>query len=54
MDFLVTLMQLFIYIVPFIVLYFVIAAAVKKGLDSSEVGRVILEKYHAERMKDKK
>ena len=40
MDFLVTLMQLFIYIVPFIVLYFVIAAAVKKrtGLLGSRKG----------------
>ena len=46
MDFVGALMNLFIFAVPFVILYFVIAAAVKKGLDSSEVGRVVLEKYH--------
>ncbi|MHA6251566.1 hypothetical protein [Oceanobacillus sp. CAU 1775] len=35
-----------VYIVPFLILYFVVAAGVKKGIDSSEAGRAILEKHH--------
>jgi len=46
-------MNLFIFAVPFVILYFVIAAGVKKGLDSSEVGRVVLEKYHERNLNKK-
>ncbi|MFC4024653.1 hypothetical protein ACFOUV_12685 [Oceanobacillus longus] len=42
MDF---LMALVVYIIPIIILYFVIAAGVKKGLDRSEVGRIIMERH---------
>ena len=41
----VTLMNLVAYIVPFIIIYFVVAAGVKKGIDSSETGKAILENY---------
>ncbi|WP_249870659.1 hypothetical protein [Oceanobacillus saliphilus] len=47
-------MGLVIYIIPFIVLYFVIAAGVKKGLDNSEVGRMITEKYDEKNKVNKK
>ncbi|WP_199860629.1 hypothetical protein [Oceanobacillus damuensis] len=40
------IMGLLVYIIPFIVLYFVIAAGVKRGLDQSEVGRIIMEKQY--------
>ncbi len=54
MDIATAFMSLVIYIVPFIILYFVISAAVKKGIESSEVGRIILEKYHEEKAKKRK
>lgn len=43
MDFIAMLMNLVIFAAPFIILYFVIAAAVKKGIDSSETGRRLLD-----------
>lgn len=42
-----------IYIVPFLILYFVVAAGVKKGIDSSEVGRALLEKHHERKVTKK-
>lgn len=54
MDLVTSLMGLFIYIVPFIILYFVISLGVRKGIETSEVGRVILEKYHEEKVKQKR
>lgn len=51
--FITSLMNLFIFAAPFVILYFVIAAAVKKGIDSSEAGKSILEK-HYERKNTKK
>lgn len=46
-------MNLVVYIIPFIVIYFVVAAGVKKGIDSSATGRAILENY-LDKKKDKK
>ncbi|GEM_PF-5911344 len=40
------LMNLFIFAAPFVILYFVIAAAVKRGIDSSETGKSILERHY--------
>lgn len=54
LDIATAFMSLVIYIVPFIILYFVISAAVKKGIESSEIGRIILEKYHEEKAKKRK
>ncbi|MFD1849863.1 hypothetical protein [Oceanobacillus bengalensis] len=39
------IMSLVVYTIPFVILYFVIAAGVKRGIDQSEVGRMIKEKY---------
>ncbi|MBP2076820.1 hypothetical protein [Oceanobacillus polygoni] len=42
MDF---VLNLVVYAVPFLILYFVIAAAVKRGIDRSEVGKMLVEKH---------
>lgn len=45
MDILIaSLVNLFVFVAPFIILYFVIAAAVRKGIDNSILGRTALEK----------
>ena len=42
-----------VYVIPFLILYFVVAAGVKKGIDSSEVGRALLEKHHERKVTKK-
>jgi len=49
----VTLLNLVAYIIPFIVLYFVVAAGVKKGIDSSEAGKALLAQYLDKKKEDK-
>lgn len=45
MDILIaSLVNLFVFVAPFIILYFVIVAAVRKGIDSSILSRTALEK----------
>ncbi|WP_165769092.1 hypothetical protein [Virgibacillus profundi] len=44
MDFIQVIMTMVVYVAPFIILYFVVAAAVKKGIDSSQAGRALVEK----------
>lgn len=39
MDFLLSFIA---FILPFIILFFVVAAGVKRGIDSSETGKAIL------------
>lgn len=52
MDYIIgILMNLVIYAAPFVILYFVVTAAVRKGIDSSETGRVILEKHYERKNK---
>lgn len=43
-QFLNMLVNLVIFALPFVILYFVIAAGVKKGIESSEIGRALVEK----------
>ncbi|SES65507.1 hypothetical protein SAMN05216389_101270 [Oceanobacillus limi] len=52
-EFLTFLMNVFIYVIPIIILYFVIQAAVRNGINHSEVGKYILEKKEAEAKKRK-
>lgn len=46
-----SLFSLLFLIVPFVLAYFVIKLAVRHGIDSSEVGRILKEK-HNDRLKD--
>jgi hypothetical protein len=54
MNFVDIFMGLVVYAVPFIILYFVVAAGVKKGIETSEVGRAILEEHIEKQNKKKK
>ena len=53
MEIVASLLNLFLFIVPFIILYFVIAAAVKKGIEASSVGQAILEEQQEQKAKRK-
>ncbi|GGN51335.1 MULTISPECIES: hypothetical protein [Oceanobacillus] len=53
MNVLASLLNLFVFVVPFIILYFVIAAGVKKGIEASTVGQAILEEHHERKAKRK-
>jgi hypothetical protein len=53
-DFITALMGIVVYAIPFVILYFVVAAAVKKGIETSEVGRVILQKHVEETNNNRK
>lgn len=46
MNFVQILMTIVVYVAPIIILYFVVAAAVKKGIDRSEAGRALVEKIN--------
>jgi len=50
MDFFLTII---VYIIPFIILYLVITAGVKKGIDGSETGRALREKLFEEEARRK-
>ncbi|WP_157052544.1 hypothetical protein [Ornithinibacillus contaminans] len=41
MDFIISLL---VYIIPIIILYFVISAAVRNGINSSDVAKILREK----------
>ncbi|MUK88906.1 hypothetical protein GMD78_10925 [Ornithinibacillus sp. L9] len=53
-EFFAFLMQMVIYMVPFVILFFVIQAAVRNGINYSEVGKYIKEKREAEAAKEVK
>ncbi len=42
------------YIIPFAILYFVIVTAVKRGIDQSEAGRIIIENKVRNKEQEKK
>ena len=46
-------MNLFVFIAPFVILYFVITLAVRKGIDTSEAGRAFIEKHYERKMNKK-
>jgi hypothetical protein len=46
-------LTIILYIIPFIILYLVIAAGVRRGIDSSETGRVLREKLLEEEKRRK-
>ncbi len=37
--------SIFLWIISLLILYFVISSAVKDGIDKSEVGQIIINKY---------
>ncbi|WP_164214482.1 hypothetical protein [Virgibacillus sp. YIM 98842] len=50
MEFLLTII---VYIIPFIILYLVIAAGVRRGIDGSDTGRALRQKLLEEEEKRK-
>jgi len=48
-------LAIILWIIPFVILYLVIAAGVRRGIDGSDTGRALREKlYEEERKKSEK